>query len=473
LRRELALDRSRNACTAPGVSTFGGVTRKILPYDKTRLGQATGYFCGPATTQVLLSARGQIVDESTLAAELGTDQDGTDYIGLLEKVLTRRLGVPYRSVYLASDPPSSGQVEAFWASLRRSIDGGYGVAMNWVVPPGNRPRGVLGSQSPSYPGSTVYHYVAALGYNDDAKAVWVVDSGFWPREYWCSLAQVATLIPPKGYAYADVSAPAPPVALPPPPPTPELSRADRYALAIINEGKRRGVSPRGQKICLATGLVESNLTKYANSKVPESLKIPHDAVGSDGYSVGIMQQQVVMENGRWWWGDVATCMDPTKSAGLFYDRLVKLNYNDLNRSPGSFAQDVQRSAYPGRYDERYTEAEQLYNRLAAIESADPLVELLMLKIKSMSIYADPGEDPIPADVMLAAIDAHGPHEPWVEDQARAGNAKELARVVRTALGKGQFGDEPRAVNQAIRVLAEIDGKSFDEMKQLIGKGALS
>lgn len=426
------------------------MTRKILPYDKTQLGQDTGYFCGPATTQVLLSSRGQIVDERTLASELGTDQDGTDYIGLLEKVLSRRLGVPYKSVYLPADPPSRAQVDAFWADLRKSIDGGYGVAMNWVVPAGNRPRGILGSQSPSYPGSTVYHYVAALGYDDDARAVWVVDSGFWPREYWCSLDQVATLIPPKGYAYADV-APAPPA----PPVAPALSSKDRYALAVIAEGKRRGITARGIKIALATCLVESNLTMYANVKVPESLKLPHEAVGSDGMSVGLFQQQVIMGNG-WWWGDAATCMDPTKSAGLFYDRLAKLDYNNPNRSPGSYAQDVQKSAYPGRYDERYGDAEAIYNRLADQPTLDPIEELLMsdLELESWSAYAEDGEAKIPVARMVQAIDKAG-HENRTEARARRGNLKAVGLIARTAAGKGKYKDA-ETVNDARAFLAELE-----------------
>ena len=54
---------------------------------------------------------------------------------------------------------------------------------------------------------TVYHYVAAMGYDDPpgAWAVWIADSGFWPFGYWCGFDQVATLIPPKGYTYADVA----------------------------------------------------------------------------------------------------------------------------------------------------------------------------------------------------------------------------------------------------------------------------
>lgn len=138
---------------------------------------------------------------------------------------------------------------------------------------------------------------------------------------------------------------------------------DQVAQEIIAEGQRRGITPRGIVIAIATGLVESNLTVYANAKVPESMDLPHDAVGSDGKSVGVFQQQAIMGNG-WWWGDAATCMDPTKSAGLFFDRLAKLDYNNTAQTPGSYAQAIQRSAFPDRYDQRMGDAVTIYARLA-------------------------------------------------------------------------------------------------------------
>lgn len=143
-----------------------------------------------------------------------------------------------------------------------------------------------------------------------------------------------------------------------------MAAGDVYASAIIAEGKRRGITERGIVIGLATPLVETNMRMYANSKVPESLTLPHDAVGSDGFSVGLFQQQIVKSANGYWWADCATCMDATKSAGLFYDRLVKLSYNDTSKSPGSFAQAVQQSAFPDRYDQRMSEAQALYDRLA-------------------------------------------------------------------------------------------------------------
>lgn len=141
---------------------------------------------------------------------------------------------------------------------------------------------------------------------------------------------------------------------------------DQVAQEFIAEGRRRNITERGIVICIATGLVESNLTVYANAKVPDSLALPHDAVGSDSYSVGPLQQQVVWGNGGWWWGDAATCMDPTKSAGLFYDRLVKFNYAaaTTDAAAGAIAQDIQDSQFPDRYAARMAEAQGYYSRLS-------------------------------------------------------------------------------------------------------------
>ena len=140
-----------------------------------------------------------------------------------------------------------------------------------------------------------------------------------------------------------------------PDPAAPSTSGNRYADAIIREGKRRGISNRGIKIALATALVESDLKMYANPVDPESMKYPHDAVGSDHDSVGLFQQR---NNGAW--GTTADRMDPAKSAGMFYDKLDDADYN--TGDPGAHAQRVQASAFPGRYNERMSEAEQLLTR---------------------------------------------------------------------------------------------------------------
>ncbi|WP_234804315.1 N-acetylmuramoyl-L-alanine amidase [Mycobacteroides abscessus] len=62
---------------------------------------------------------------------------------------------------------------------------------------------------------------------------------------------------------------------------------------------------------------------------------------------------------------MADRMDAARSAGLFFAALAKLDYNNPSRSPGSYAQSVQQSAFPDRYDQRFNDAVALYNRLEA------------------------------------------------------------------------------------------------------------
>jgi len=137
-----------------------------------------------------------------------------------------------------------------------------------------------------------------------------------------------------------------------------VSSRENYARAIIAEGERRGISERGIKIALATALVESNLVMYANNGDPDSLNFPHDALSYDANSVGLFQQRA-----PWWGKSAADRMDPERSAGLFYAQLAKFSYDSDAHPPGWYAQQIQRSAYPDRYDQRFQEASDLFDSL--------------------------------------------------------------------------------------------------------------
>ncbi len=454
----------------------------LLAYDRRIVPQETGWWCGPASTQVVLNGLGQVIAEATLAAEIeaienpgrGDDRDGTDYIGLIEQVLDRRAPhLQYTAVQMPNDPPTPAQKERFWGHLTRSIVGNRaGVVANIVAPPGNPPRAVKGSVAPPYPRwSTTFHYVSIMGVDDSAgeRAVWIPDSAAFGgiTGWWCPFdgpGSICSLIPPKGYCYA-AAPPSTPAPDPKPEPAQPLSGRDRYATAIIAEGRRRGITARGIVIALATALVESNLLMYANAKVPESLALPHDAVGSDGMSVGLFQQQVVRGPAGWWWGDAATCMDPTRSAGLFYDHLARLDYNDGSRSPGSFAQKIQSSAFPERYDQRYTDAANLYARLLDTTTGDDMAQVpqeqwdrvyraLTDRLPSRSIYRTPGEGPVDtAAGMVLNLDAMS-HAEFIERLARLGDPDAIGRIARVAAGQGAVTDE-WAVRHAVAMLSEI------------------
>ena len=207
------------AAVVPDLPSTAAVPRGelILPYDHNIVPQETGYWCGPAATQVCLNGQGVFVSEQELANDMGTDTGGTDYIGLLEGELDKF--VPdrqYVSVYTEQDPMSGDQKAALWQHLCDSIYGGCGVPMNWVAPPGNKPIAIKGSTTPSYSGGTTYHYVCAMGIDETypGGAVWIADSGFQPFNYWISFDQCATLIPPKGYTYATSPINTPPAPAP-------------------------------------------------------------------------------------------------------------------------------------------------------------------------------------------------------------------------------------------------------------------
>ncbi|MFZ2486686.1 MAG: N-acetylmuramoyl-L-alanine amidase [Anaerolineae bacterium] len=194
------------------------MAEKVLAYDRARVTQDTGFNCGPATCQNILDMHGKRYAEADLGRRMGTHTGGTDHIGLLATVLRAELpAANWTVVQLPADPPTQAQREALWQHLTRSIDGGYAVAVNIVAPPSNYPKVVAPSTTPfRYSGGTVYHYITASGYSDTGgvRKVWIIDSGFYPYGGWISFAQLATLIPPKGYCYANVNAPAKP-ALPP------------------------------------------------------------------------------------------------------------------------------------------------------------------------------------------------------------------------------------------------------------------
>jgi len=180
------------------------MTEVLLDYNRSIVPQETPYWCGPASTQVVLNSHGIHETEKVLARKLGTHTGGTDHVGLFPPVLNAYTEAGYYARTMPQDPPTRAQCDRLWWDLVGSINAGHGVIANIVAPMSNYPRGVKGSVSPRYVGGTVYHYVAVMGYDDNPafRCVWIADSGFQPQGYWLSFDQLCTLIPPKGYVAA-------------------------------------------------------------------------------------------------------------------------------------------------------------------------------------------------------------------------------------------------------------------------------
>jgi hypothetical protein len=174
------------------------------------------------------------------------------------------------------------------------------------------------------------------------------------------------------------------------------------ARAIVAEGKARGASELQIRIALMTALTESNLLNYANRNNPESLAIPHEAVGQDHASVGVFQQQVGI------WGDTKTLMNVRASAAKFFDALKAAGAPNAG-APWITAQKVQRSAFSdgSNYAKHWTTANSLYEtvKTAGTGTAGPGLDV-----------AAPGHDgPLPVTWLSAAQnigDARGDPAFW-------------------------------------------------------------
>jgi hypothetical protein len=125
-----------------------------------------------------------------------------------------------------------------------------------------------------------------------------------------------------------------------------LSASQRKdARTVIREALKRGASPRELKAVVAAAGVESN---YQHDRYSE--------VGSgDRDSVGILQQRPSMG-----WGPAGESIGA--DVGQFLREAKKINRGGFKGSAGQLAQAVQRSAFPGRYDERGGEAESLIRK---------------------------------------------------------------------------------------------------------------
>lgn len=113
------------------------------------------------------------------------------------------------------------------------------------------------------------------------------------------------------------------------------------ARLIAQVGRQMGAPDRAIQIALAAGLVESNLRNVNHG---------------DRDSLGIFQQRPSQG-----WGTPEQVMDPTYAATQFYTRLLGMDWQSM--APGDAAQAVQRSAFPGRYAERFPEAQSIFAQI--------------------------------------------------------------------------------------------------------------
>jgi hypothetical protein len=146
--------------------------------------------------------------------------------------------------------------------------------------------------------------------------------------------------------------------------------------AVIAAGLAMKIPEKGIIIGLATALQESGLRNLANDGtgdlrpdqrgIEASLRIPHDGVGRDHGSLGIMQQQ-------WpWWGAMRDLMTPRIAAAKFFAKLLKVG-GWQRMAPTVAAQSVQGSKFPDAYADDVPTAAMFYRKHLhdVLEAAGP------------------------------------------------------------------------------------------------------
>jgi hypothetical protein len=121
------------------------------------------------------------------------------------------------------------------------------------------------------------------------------------------------------------------------------------AAAIINAGAAAGVNVKGQTLGVMTAMGESGLRNIEYG----------DLAGPD--SRGLFQQRDT-------WGTLAQRLNPTESAGFFFQRLAKVpNWETL--TPTAAAHAVQINADPDHYAPYYSKAESVVAALVGGDAA--------------------------------------------------------------------------------------------------------
>ncbi len=254
----------------------------------------------------------------------------------------RYVGVPY--VWGGTDPSTGMDCSGFVQRVYRDV----GIDLPRVV----RDQMTRGTEVPSLaqarPGDLLVshghgHIAIYLG---DGKAIDAPMPGktIQVRDAWemnGNLTTIRRIVPERQTVPTGVAASGPGTAA--------LDATQRgYARLIVDEVRSQGLPQQAAVNAISTALQESSLRMYWNPKVAGSQALAPDASarGTDGYSVGLFQQQV--NGSRYSWGTVSDAMDPRASTRMFLDRLTALP--GWQSMPVAAAdQAVQRSAHPDAY----------------------------------------------------------------------------------------------------------------------------
>jgi hypothetical protein len=214
LREEGEVDPTRLPGFRSGLERTSEEAPARVVLDFTWFGQPNGFWCGPGSVRMALSTRMETPPAQPVLADfMGTTREGTaraDTVRALNQWLAPK--VPYVSIPVDMRPTPE-QRDLLKKTVISRLSSGWPVVAN--VLSGWRP--------PGYPGGTIGHFVAVVGYDDHGDKIMIADPAGagsagpkWedvPKTYWISFQNFGTWVGGRGYSGDPV--PEPPPAPPP------------------------------------------------------------------------------------------------------------------------------------------------------------------------------------------------------------------------------------------------------------------
>jgi hypothetical protein len=157
--------------------------------------QPNFYYCGPASTRIALSADGHQLTQDDVAKKLGTTEAGTNSAEDTTRVLNDVVGGNnYKTTAIPDPAAKPDQINKLQTDVKNAIDNNRAVVAN-----------IIGSTtdtdgtSHSYEGG---HYLAIVGYRDDARTVKIADPANvnGDNSYWMNTTDMANWIATRGYS---------------------------------------------------------------------------------------------------------------------------------------------------------------------------------------------------------------------------------------------------------------------------------
>ncbi|WP_269429510.1 C40 family peptidase [Sinomonas humi] len=314
-------------------------------------GQALAGALGSAPTTALPATGGGLAASAGVAATAGMAASGGVTGGEIAADAQKYIGVPY--LWGGTDPSKgldcSGFVQRVYQDLGISLPRVVHDQMQAGTPVASLAEAQPGDLLVSFGGEHVAIYLGngkAIDAPVPGQTIQVRDA--W--EQYGNLTAIRRIVPAAsssstaGVAGLDAS-------------------QQQYAQDIVNRVAQRGLPAQAAVDAISTALQESSLRMYWNPKVDGSQALAPDqsALGTDGYSVGLFQQQV--NGNEFSWGTVSDAMDPAASTDVFLNRLTAIP-GWQNMPVTSADQAVQGSAYPDAYAKWEAEARQIVSALS-------------------------------------------------------------------------------------------------------------